>query len=159
MSNNKPIKIKKLDELNKFEALEELTKVGLPNKEVHSYMELQKDPIKSEAYIISKIYNLNQELIQKMIMEIGHLKTLEFTDFYFKILKRQANDFFDSYESAKKGGFSFVPKETSLLEKEVSECQKKFNLDLNQVNYRGEVSDSSHYHEHFGSRLDREHDY
>jgi len=175
MSEKLPVIVKRLKGQARFEALEQITRQGLPENKINEYNKLGESEIKSEAYIFSKKYGLNLELSGYVISKIGYISAIKFTDM-FNSLKLDLKDYKDYFDKSINGDFSFIPKETSLLEKEVSECNKKFGFDINQIEinsivekksnkkkivlrgqpiYRGESSDSEHYFEHFDSRLDR----
>lgn len=136
---------------------DEIKSEKISANQVSKYLLLQKDEdaTNSEAYILSKKFNLDFEYAQETIKLLGYSKAIEFTDLFFKNKLENLN-YLQTLRLAHEEGFSVLKKETSLLEQEVMNFQSKFNLNLTQTYYRDVPGSSSHYLEHIGSRLDRE---
>lgn len=116
------------------------------------YELLQQDHIKSQAYVFSKKYNVDQVLAEELFFKYEINKVIEFTEFYHIVLKGDTKNYKEAIEYAFKNGFSFVPKEVSIFEQERMNFENKFNLNLTKTYHRDVPGSSSHYDEHNATR-------
>ena len=125
-----------MDKNNK--TYEEKSEIILNKDQIYKYKNMQEDQIKSQAYILSKKYGLDEEVAEQVILKLGYFNAIGFTELFFKInLKDSAVliKYMETVEETAKKSFSFFEnnQKISLLEQEVINFQNKFNLNLNKI--------------------------
>ena len=160
MSNHKDLLQHKLIKEPIPDNGEEFRKVS--SEELKNYVLLQSDQLKSEASILSKIYQLPREDAEEALELTNgdYNKALYFTDYILKILKIGKADYISAFRIVCKDGLkSLIRQPVSLLEQEVMNFDGKFNLKSTQTYHRDVPGSSTHYDEHNATKaLDQDSD-
>jgi len=72
-----------MDKNNK--TYEEKSEIILNKDQIYKYKNMQEDQIKSQAYILSKKYGLDEEVAEQVILKLGYFNAIGFTELFFKI--------------------------------------------------------------------------
>ena len=64
---------------------EEKSEIILNKDQIYKYKNMQEDQIKSQAYILSKKYGLDEEVAEQVILKLGYFNAIGFTELFFKI--------------------------------------------------------------------------
>ncbi len=150
-----------MDKDNKM--FEEESKRILNKDQIGRYNYMQKNQIKSRAYILAKKYGLEEEVAEHIISKLGYFGAIGFTESFFKKNLKDSDvliKYIEAVEDAAKNKTYFFRnnQKISLLEQEIMNFQNKFNLDLNKIeDNNGYLSeeDGEHYLEHILNQLDK----
>ena len=158
MSNNKQSLHHKLIR-QPLDEKEEMVMKKISSEELKNYALMQQDPTNSQAYILSKKYNLNCEEVEEALklLKGDSSKFMYFTEVILNEFKINRTNYLGAMRRISEGSLESLKRQpTSLLEQAVMESENKFNLNLTQTSYKDVPESSSHYDEHFASRMDRQ---
>ncbi|MCX6815634.1 MAG: hypothetical protein NT120_02170 [Candidatus Aenigmarchaeota archaeon] len=109
---------------------------GMPQRassaDIVRYATMISDPLASEAYVLSRRYDISEDVARSTIEFLGYAKAMEFTQLYFGSLHGGVANYMQAAKNAAANGFSVVEKETSLLDQERMNSESRFGINPDQ---------------------------
>jgi hypothetical protein len=178
MSNNK---LSLRHRLVRERVMEEQTSLTIKPEAIENYKQLQKDTLKSEAYILSEKYNIALgDAEEALAITKNYSRTIYLTEYIIRVLNIDKIDYLAALKIVVKEGIRSLKRQPiSMLEQEVMNLENKFGINRDEIeikllekggknktniskknfkfnmqslSYRSNETDSSHYSEHMVTR-------